>query len=247
MKASAYLLFIKIVIASMLLVYLPAPKSHARDDLGDLLFYFADTYGGNKDGKCTAEEIAAINSYHLGAVVFVYYLDQPKEFAEEVLKQSRHLAEEEEFKRAYEDQAVGYAIVGKARQLGCLDALRRLKGANWLSDPVKLARTDMADLGSAFLVSHYSWRTVEIRKVLEQGKHGREGFRIFMAALLADWKPPTIRNRPSTPELPLEKKVVKKVRDVSNGEFTPQVFYSLPDRIPGKTFAEKVGFFLEDQ
>ena len=222
-------------------------QSHARDDSLDLLGYFADMHGGNKDGKFTIKEVAALNDHHLGGVVTVYFLNGSKEFVDEVLEQSRHLAKGGEYKRAYEDQEVGLAIVSKARQLGCLDALKRLKGAEWLSDPDKLARTDMADLGGAFLAGHYSWKTDDIRKVLEQEKHGREGFRIFIVALMSGWSPPNIHNRPSYPELKLEEKVIKKVKEISNGEFSPQVIGSLPDRIPGKTFAEKVDFLLDNQ
>lgn len=222
-------------------------QPRARNDSLELLGYFADMHGGNKDGKFTAEEVGILNAHHLGGVVAVYYLNGSKEFVDEVLEQSRHLAKEVEYKRVYEDREVGLAIVKKARQLACLDALKRLKGTEWLSYPDKLARTDMADLSGAFLAGHYSWKTDEIRKVLEQEKHGREGFRIFIVALMSDWSPPSIHNRPSYPELPQEGKVIKKVKEVSNGEFSPQVIGSLPDRIPGKTFAEKVGFLLDDQ
>lgn len=245
MKASTYLLAARIIIVGTLLVYLCAPKSYARDDSLDILDYLADFYGGNKDGKATMEEIAALNDHHLGGMVAVHFLGRSKEFVDEVLEQSRHLAKGEEYKRAYEDQEVGLAIVLKARQLGCLDALKRLKGAEWFLDPDKCSRTDMADLGGAFLAEHYSWKTDEIRKVLEQEKRGREGFRIFMVVLMSDWSPPNIYNRPPYPELPLEEKMIKKVKEVSGGEFSPQAIGSLPDRIPGKTFAKKAGFFLD--
>jgi hypothetical protein len=241
-----YLMIANIFITATLLVCLEIPQAHAKDKALDLLGYFADKYGGNKDGKFGPEDILGSNPHTLGAVVCVMYLDLPKGFAEEVLKQSIRLAEGKEYKRAYEDKAVGLAIVLKARQLNCLDSLRKLKDAEWLSNPDMLARTDMADLGGAFLVSHYSLSADEIRKVLAQGKHGRKGLRIFITALLTDWSPPNI-HRPSAPKLPREEEVVKKVSEVSQGVFAPQVFSSLSTRIPGKTSAEKIGFLIGDQ
>jgi len=105
---------------------------------------------------------------------------------------------------------------------------------------------DMVDLCAAFLVFRFSWDVDEIKLSLKNDKNSKEGYKIFIKAIITDMSNNQLyyHEKDKLPKLPYEEKVVSVVKKLSDGSFNVQSIVTLPYKVKGNNITQKKESFL---